>query len=344
MIKNCKICDIQFKPYTKSTNFCSNKCASEYRKSNYVSLKITKVCLVCKKNFETFPSANNIFCSRNCSAKGRKPKKSGYKVSVLKTEEQIKRIKERTLKYYQETSKEILEKRWENISKANKVHLTNEDVLKLEEVLVLGYVKDKKLIMKAANIVDKSYKALNNYINENLEWWKNFKFFKGQLDWKVQNLKPTQFKELLQDLYYFNTTFVQNKWDIGEKTQTRLRKFYNITNEYGINKKETRIEAIIRNILKELTVDFEREKYLCRRFRVDFLIGKKVIEVNGDYWHGNPLIYKYEKLDKYQWTTFYNDIFKKEWLQLNGYDILYIWESELVDLNAIQEKIKNFIQ
>ncbi len=231
LFKNCEICNKHFKAHYKKQKFCSNQCASKYRKSNYLSTKIEKICPVCKKIFESYPTNNRIFCGRTCSVKGRKPKKSGYKISVPRTKEQTKVIKERTLKYYQDTPIEILERRWENISKANKVHLTEEDILKLEEILSIGYVKDKKILFKVAGITDKSYKALNNYIRDNPEWWNSFNFFKGQLDWKVQNLKPNEFKQLLQDLYYFNINFVQNKWNIGEKTQVRLRKFYNITNE-----------------------------------------------------------------------------------------------------------------
>ncbi len=57
---------------------------------------------------------------------------------------------------------------------------------------------------------------------------------------------------------------------------------------------------------------------------------KKIIELNGDYWHNLP---EHQERDKRKLATY-----KQE-----GYDALTIWESELKDLIKIKNKIKMFV-
>lgn len=312
--------------------FCCKECRKEYSKQ----FKTTKNCEFCNKLFEFYSNHPKKYCSNECYHKA--PKKE-------KTIEQREAIKKRTEDYYKITPLEILEKRWNNIGKANKVYLTPEELFRLEEVLKLGYIRDKNLLFKAAKIEGKSYKAMNNHMTDNPNWIKQFKMLPGGgLDWQIQSLNPEEFKQLLLDLGKHTIGYIKEKWGIGEKPQNRLRKFYNIHKKYRINYKESRPEAIVRGILEELNVLFIREKYVCRRFVADFLIGNKVIEVQGDYWHGNPEVYTdQEKLNDIQWANKMNDSFKREWLIRNNYEVLYIWEKELDNIKFVEEKIKDYL-
>lgn len=332
MIVNCKNCNKEIKNKWGKT-FCCKECRNEYSKQ----FKIILICEQCNSQFTWWKNAKiKKFCSTECYHKT--PKK---KLSKEAKKNQIKGAKN----YYKNTSIEILQKRWDKIGESKKVHLTNEEILRIEEILKLGYIRDKNLLLKLAKIENKSYKALNNYIKSNPEWIKQFKRIPGGgLDWKIQSLEPIKFLELLEDLKNQTIKFVKEKWEIGEKTQVRLRKFYNLANKYNLDKKESRPESIIRNILKELQIEFEREKYLCRRFRVDFVINRKVIEVQGDYWHANPSTYKNDdKLSNDQWSNKINDLFKKDWLLNNDYEILYIWEEELENIDIVKQKIKDYL-
>ncbi len=339
---NCLNCKVDFKSYNKNRNFCCTKCSGEYKKKNNISIKQNKICPICNTEFLEYPSNDRKFCSIKCSIKGKSPKKSGYKVNVVKTESQIKALKERTLQYYKDTPKEVLEKRWKNIGKANEVHLTEEEIKRLEEYLELGYIKDKKMLMTSANI-PKSYKALNNYIRDNPMWWENFNLFKGQLDWKIQKLKPYQFKELLRDLKVKSHTLIKDKWGIGGKTEKRLRTFYNIDISYRKGYGQTYPEKVVETLLSELNIDYIKEvTFKSGRFRVDFLLqNKTIIEVNGDYWHSNPKLYKYETFTDDQYKNYYNDMFKKDWFTLNGFNILYVWEYDIY--NNFETVIKQLL-
>jgi G:T-mismatch repair DNA endonuclease (very short patch repair protein) len=122
----------------------------------------------------------------------------------------------------------------------------------------------------------------------------------------------------------------------------------------GFNKISKISNALFQNIEKEInekcyygkeeqTIQFyEGEKYSC--FYVDFKINNKIIEFYGDYWHGNPILYKYDDIvgGIYKHSKV-EDIWKRdkeriEKIKGNGYDILIIWE---YDYKKNKEDIKN---
>lgn len=259
------------------------------------------------------------------------------------TQEEAEAIRQRNLAYYRTANKEVLQKRWNNISNAKKQRLTSSEILKIEEHLKLGYVKDKKLLLKKAGI-NKSYRLLDRYIEENPEWLSKFNLFEGQMDWRVQNLSPEEFQYMLQDLEKLPAQEIKKKWKIGLKTEKRLRDFYNIDINYRKGFKQSKPEKIIESLLEDLDIIFQKEKNFNKgRFRVDFLLQNKIIiEVQGDYWHGNPKFYSYEKFTNTQWQNYYNDWFKKDFFELNGYKIIYIWEYDIYNncSNIIKQLIK----
>lgn len=61
-----------------------------------------------------------------------------------------------------------------------------------------------------------------------------------------------------------------------------------------------------------------------------------LIEINGDYWHANPNIYKKSDIINYPnnqhiaaETVWKCDLFKKEYAELQGYQVIYLWESDI---------------
>lgn len=73
-------------------------------------------------------------------------------------------------------------------------------------------------------------------------------------------------------------------------------------------------------------------KELGQTFAYDFVYKNKVIEFNGDYWHCNPKLYKYDFFNKSKQmfaTDIWNyDKIKIESIENLGYDVLIIWESD----------------
>lgn len=101
----------------------------------------------------------------------------------------------------------------------------------------------------------------------------------------------------------------------------------------------------VEKILVKNSIKFESEFPLSNngttRF-YDFKIGSYLLELNGDYWHANPNIYKESDIIHYPNGLFLKakqvwdkDIFKKQLGELYFYNVVYIWES---DMNKMSDK------
>lgn len=72
-------------------------------------------------------------------------------------------------------------------------------------------------------------------------------------------------------------------------------------------------------------------QYPLQRYVLDFVdVDNKVaINVNGDYWHANPVLYSHDKLGKLQKHNVRTDKNKRVFLEKHGWTVLDIWESEI---------------
>lgn len=96
----------------------------------------------------------------------------------------------------------------------------------------------------------------------------------------------------------------------------------------------TKPEMVIWGILHTLGIDFEFQVAIDR-YIVDFVIGKTIIEVFGDYWHSDKL----KSADK---PT--KDKTKIGKLTSLGYSIQVIWESEIMKSpRAVVEKLRKLL-
>lgn len=111
-------------------------------------------------------------------------------------------------------------------------------------------------------------------------------------------------------------------------------------------------------ILDGLNIDYDAEfpiknpsvgKYM---YIFDVRIGDLLIEANGDYWHGNPILYKPndiilkgttgETTVKEKWSQ---DKLKIQIAEKSGYTVLVVWEYELInDLDNTKRKIYEAIK
>ena len=114
------------------------------------------------------------------------------------------------------------------------------------------------------------------------------------------------------------------------------------THTYG---KKTDIEQIFEKILEELKIPFQTKFRIYDNNKVnfwfkeyDFLILNTdiLIEVDGDYWHGNEDVF--EDLSEFQKTVRNNDEIKKTFANLQGYNIVRFWEK---DIKKNKDEVKN---
>jgi G:T-mismatch repair DNA endonuclease (very short patch repair protein)/rubrerythrin len=115
--------------------------------------------------------------------------------------------------------------------------------------------------------------------------------------------------------------------------------------------KFTKPHKIICQFLEEKNIPYEVEKYI-KPYWVDiFIEPNKIIEVYGDYWHGNPKFYKEGdiiKFNKEKSTIVENrweeDANRIKYLKNTKNEVLVLWEDDIKnDLKTIKKKIIIFI-
>ena len=99
------------------------------------------------------------------------------------------------------------------------------------------------------------------------------------------------------------------------------------------NLTDTKIQLIVNQMLDDLHIEYEREYpidyYSCDNFLTDYNL---IIEVMGDYWHGNPIRYGENGylMNQIQTRTILKDKQKRGYIKNHyGYPILNLWETDV---------------
>lgn len=99
-------------------------------------------------------------------------------------------------------------------------------------------------------------------------------------------------------------------------------------------------------ILKELNLLFEEEK-IYEAWCFDFYLTKYniYIEVDGDYFHSNPILYPNGPKTKTQKINYYRDYKKNEFCKINNVILLRFWESDILNKKEeIKCKLRELLQ
>lgn len=100
------------------------------------------------------------------------------------------------------------------------------------------------------------------------------------------------------------------------------------------------IEIIVENWLSEHNISFDYSPIMGsgeKVYQYDFIIHNRhiLIEVNGDYWHGNPIMFNEDgsdgkrMLNDIQKNKIKKDKSKYDFAINHGFDVIYIWETEI---------------
>jgi hypothetical protein len=182
-----------------------------------------------------------------------------------------------------------------------------DNVLKDPKFRKDGYEKTKKLLETINNKSEEEKELISKKLSDS---WNN---------------KSEEEKEEII-LKRYNTKKENGSWGVSKASQIFFWKLYNLLSDD--NKKECYF------------YELNRECRLLSYF-VDFKVGNKIIEFNGDKWHANPK--KYNKNDCPRplgkripsseiWN---NDIKRNSLLMENGYNIYEVW---LSDVKKCEEK------
>ena len=129
---------------------------------------------------------------------------------------------------------------------------------------------------------------------------------------------------------------MKKTWNTDERIKyARLRRMHQ-----KMPLHDSKIEKKIQNFLNILGIQFKPHypiRDIKHPYSCDILIPKTkiVIECDGDYWHGNPLLY--QTLNKIQQEQKERDIMRNKELKNSGYNVLRLWE---MDINKM--KLQDF--
>lgn len=128
----------------------------------------------------------------------------------------------------------------------------------------------------------------------------------------------------------------ETKRKIGESTTIRMQ------TQHGPYK-DTKPELKMKEILNELNISFEHQFRLGNRlFDFHILNTNILVEVDGDYFHGNLKIFS--KLNKMQKINKQRDIVKDQIAKESNFVLLRFWESDILkNTKEVKKELKNFI-
>ncbi len=115
-----------------------------------------------------------------------------------------------------------------------------------------------------------------------------------------------------------------------ERLEEMRKQTSKLHSEHLYSQTQTKIQKIIVDLLINNGINYQEEYFLGEQsldiYLSDYNLG---IEINGDYWHTNPIKYKSDdKLSKQQLKQFTYDL-KKYNYSLEHFPILYLWENDI---------------
>lgn len=112
-----------------------------------------------------------------------------------------------------------------------------------------------------------------------------------------------------------------------------------VSEKYKMNK----LERFFFDTITKEGIDIEYSVIIDRK-QYDFGNKEKrvLIEINGDFWHGNPSIYS--TLSDRQIAAHEKDRVKKEWVESKGFKVLSFWELDIRNrIDDVLSEVKNAI-
>lgn len=169
-------------------------------------------------------------------------------------------------------------------------------------------------------------------------------------DWCGKEYIMKKYK--LKQKNHFCSWDCQREWYAKEYSQTEEHK--QESRERAIHMLEngqmpfvyTKPQILINNILDNNHIEYHND-YNIKYYSVDNYLdqSKLMIEVMGDYWHSNPLVFDYNNLNEVQLKRIPKDKAKHTYVK-NKYnvEILYLWEYDInKNLDKCEELIKEYI-
>lgn len=373
---NCIQCGKEFKvsPYKKDTaKFCSRDCHWEYKKGKPKGKWITKVCPSCGNEFSVCVTKDKKYCSQKCNQE-RNEKYMLYNCDSCGREMRIKKElyqdlldnKRKSITCSRKCAATMLHTghdiACDNCGKVfyrRQYHIDRHERQFCSNKCQLEYQHKEKFEIRKCEICDTEFECSKTSTQRfcsnkcNSEWQKtvvgeknpNFTSVKIPCTYcgKEHYVIPCKLKtqenffcnEKCRQGWYANVFSQTEEW--REKKRIDAVK---ILESGAISTTNSKPQKIIDEILDKNNIKYEREKGLKYYCADNYLIDSQlIIEVQGDYWHSNPLKFP-DKINKTQYKRITKDKAKHTYIKNKyGIEVLYLWETDIYDNLEMCEKL-----
>lgn len=380
-ICNCIQCGKEFKvkPYKKDTaKFCSKECHGKYKKGKRKGEWVTKICPSCGKEFETLKSKEKKYCSQQCN-KDRNENYINYNCGCCGKEMRIKKSNyQKLLDGKQKTITCSYECAWKMKNNGSNttcdncgkiIYRTQYRMNKQEHQFCsnecqMEYQHRECYEIRKCEICGKEFEcsklSTQRFCSNkcNSEWQKTivgelnpqFKSIKMPCTYCGKEIYVKPFKLEIQE-HFFCDEKCRQDWYANVYSQTdewREKKRMDAVKilESGvISKTNSKPQQLVDTILDKNNIKYEREKGIKYYCIDNFLENNLMIEVQGDYWHCNPIKF-HDKINKTQYERIPKDKRKHTYVKNKyGVEILYLWESDIYNnLEKCEKLILEYIK
>lgn len=295
--KICDNCEKEFFSY-KRTRFCSISCSTSFHHLNDET-KIMAKCVICESEFYK-KNKNHITCSKDCLAKHSKIKKSSSSHEYTCSNCKITYL----TNYLKKNSEGInfCSKRCETEYKDFKNKKSVICAVCNNEFFILNHEKTKTCSKKCRD----EYRSIF-FVGENNPSYKKqmVRIFTCKACGKEFSKKKPKMSDAIADIYCSKKCSMSS-----------------------ISSSMTKPHVSICEILDKMKIPYETEIKIGD-FWADIFVDNKVIEIMGEYWHGDPRLYSEDDLNEKQIKNIKKDFRKQSLITgVLGIPILYIWENE----------------
>lgn len=285
--KVCEQCRKEYKGRGK--RFCSPECGYHWRLGNTRN-HISRTCEICGKKFEVTPSVAKKGWGRFCSM-----------ACYSKWQSKARRGRRNS--------------NWKG-GEAERICETCGEKFKVIKALVR--CGGGRFCSKECHYRWKS----ENLTGKKAPGWKG-----GRKVGVVCECCGKEFQAWLSHIQRGNSRFCSRKC-AGAHHSKMLKAAYK-RGDRGIPRSPTSIEKKVTAALEICGIEHETQYSPAGYSRIydEFIVPNILIEVHGDYWHGNPSCF--HEFDERQCQQKVIDAEKAKWARENGYHLVIIWESEL---------------
>lgn len=328
--RRCKVCNKLFKG--KVT--CSNECKKQL---NNKSMRIN--CEICKKSISTITIKNHyriqhniILSSLECKQKYKKIenviqcRECGLKLGVEGISNHLQKIHnidyetQYVPKWYDKFPDEF--KNWYRCRICNKLvkgHLTCSRKCDAE------WKSETYKGRKGHNFTENEKRKISKIRKKQGSPWLNGKYHTEETKQKLSKIMTGKLLGKKNGMYGKTHTPEAVKKIFSHRSMNKLERIV--------------ADMLDRNNIKYHFQFFIIENKICKSY--DFKIKRKpiIIEVDGDFWHGNPKLKKHWKDVK---KVKKNDKLKEKIAKNRGYEVIRLWERDIKKSpELIEERLKN---